>query len=223
MRRMMAAGIVMASLTGCAGASSTTVTVSSPARTVTVRSRSAASSHARTRAARATAAATRCDPNISVSGGSCGLAENTFYAYWASQGASSFTAADYSGVSHHLSCAGSITIVCASSDGARITFSQAAVAAYTPSEAAAYAAAHGLPAPGSTPGNPSTSTRASASTGTAEGPGSYSHAGDAAFCSTHACIANFPNGNGYVVQCTDGTWSHSGGLSGACSDHGGES
>jgi hypothetical protein len=24
------------------------------------------------------------------------------------------------------------------------------------------------------------------------------------------------------VQCTDGEWSHSGGLSGACSDHGGE-
>ncbi len=43
------------------------------------------------------------------------------------------------------------------------------------------------------------------------------------FCDTHQCIENFPNGNGYVVQCNDGMWSQSGGISGACSDHGGES
>lgn len=55
-----------------------------------------------------------------------------------------------------------------------------------------------------------------------EGPGSTSHATDAEFCSTHQCIENFPNGNGSIVQCADGEWSHSGGLSGACSDHGGE-
>ena len=42
------------------------------------------------------------------------------------------------------------------------------------------------------------------------------------FCSTHTCIANFDQGNGYIVQCADGEWSHSGGLSGACSYHGGE-
>jgi hypothetical protein len=42
------------------------------------------------------------------------------------------------------------------------------------------------------------------------------------FCDTHTCIPNFPNGNGYIVQCSDGEWSHSGGLSGACSWHGGE-
>ena len=60
------------------------------------------------------------------------------------------------------------------------------------------------------------------SPGPSEGLGSFSHSGDAQFCATHACIANFPNGNGTVVQCTDGEWSHSGGLSGACSDHGGE-
>jgi hypothetical protein len=55
-----------------------------------------------------------------------------------------------------------------------------------------------------------------------EGPGSPSHTGDTQFCETHKCIANFPNGNGAVVECNDGEWSHSGGLSGACSDHGGE-
>jgi len=44
----------------------------------------------------------------------------------------------------------------------------------------------------------------------------------AAFCDTHSCIANFDSGNGYIVQCADGMWSHSGGLQGACSWHGGE-
>lgn len=57
---------------------------------------------------------------------------------------------------------------------------------------------------------------------TVEGPGSSSHATDAQFCSTHECIENFGSGHGYIVQCADGQWSHSGGLSGACSDHGGE-
>jgi hypothetical protein len=42
------------------------------------------------------------------------------------------------------------------------------------------------------------------------------------FCDTHSCIDNFTNGTGYVVQCADGTWSHSGGRPGACSWHGGE-
>jgi hypothetical protein len=56
----------------------------------------------------------------------------------------------------------------------------------------------------------------------AEGAGSLSHSGDAQFCSTHQCIANFSNGRGAVVECKDGEWSHSGGISGACSSHGGE-
>ncbi len=33
---------------------------------------------------------------------------------------------------------------------------------------------------------------------------------------------NFNEGNGSVVQCADGTYSHSGGIQGACSHHGGE-
>jgi hypothetical protein len=53
-------------------------------------------------------------------------------------------------------------------------------------------------------------------------PGSTTGTSAADFCTTHTCIPNFPNGNGYIVQCADGEWSHSGGLSGACSDHGGE-
>jgi hypothetical protein len=68
-----------------------------------------------------------------------------------------------------------------------------------------------------------TNTNPGTGTGTtSEGPGSLTHAGDAQFCSSHSCIPSFSNGNGAVVQCVDGEWSHSGGLSGACSDHGGE-
>lgn len=42
------------------------------------------------------------------------------------------------------------------------------------------------------------------------------------FCAAHRCIDNFEEGRGSIVQCADGMWSHSGGLSGACSWHGGE-
>jgi hypothetical protein len=56
----------------------------------------------------------------------------------------------------------------------------------------------------------------------AGGSGGTVSGGGGGFCSTHQCTGNFSNGNGYVVQCEDGEWSHSGGLSGACSYHGGE-
>lgn len=53
-------------------------------------------------------------------------------------------------------------------------------------------------------------------------PGSTSHEGDVQFCSEHECIGDFEGEDGYVVECSDGTYSHAGGISGACSDHGGE-
>ena len=43
-------------------------------------------------------------------------------------------------------------------------------------------------------------------------------------CDGHACIDNYKRDmalGGRVVQCHDGTWSHGGGLSSACSGHGG--
>jgi hypothetical protein len=43
------------------------------------------------------------------------------------------------------------------------------------------------------------------------------------FCNYFNCILSFwSSTNGYVVECQDATYSHSGGRSGACSDHGGE-
>jgi hypothetical protein len=52
--------------------------------------------------------------------------------------------------------------------------------------------------------------------------GSPSHTGDQKFCEEHECIGSFTSEEGTVVECSDGTYSHAGGLSGACSDHGGE-
>jgi hypothetical protein len=44
----------------------------------------------------------------------------------------------------------------------------------------------------------------------------------ASVCDYFDCIPNFPNGIGYMVECKDGTYSMSGGRSGACSHHSGE-
>ena len=41
------------------------------------------------------------------------------------------------------------------------------------------------------------------------------------FCDVHQCIPSFDAGRGSIVQCADGEWSHSGGVQGACSSHGG--
>jgi hypothetical protein len=41
-------------------------------------------------------------------------------------------------------------------------------------------------------------------------------------CNYFDCIDNFWNGNGYMVECNDGTYSMSGGIEDVCSDHNGE-
>jgi len=42
------------------------------------------------------------------------------------------------------------------------------------------------------------------------------------FCNYFSCIQSFwDQTNGYVIQCSDGMFSHSGGVSGSCSHHGG--
>lgn len=41
------------------------------------------------------------------------------------------------------------------------------------------------------------------------------------FCSKFACIPAFDRGPGYVVECADGLFSHSGGVRGVCYFHGG--
>jgi hypothetical protein len=61
------------------------------------------------------------------------------------------------------------------------------------------------------------------SSGEEDEVGSPSHATDSQFCSEHECIGSFETEPGTIVECSDGAYSHSGGLSGACSHHGGES
>ena len=54
-------------------------------------------------------------------------------------------------------------------------------------------------------------------------PGNLIYNPPSTFCSYFNCIPSFWNStNGYVVECADATFSHSGGRSGACSYHGGE-
>lgn len=43
------------------------------------------------------------------------------------------------------------------------------------------------------------------------------------FCTYFNCIATFWRGRGYAIQCRDGTYGKSGGISGSCSGHGGNS
>ena len=53
--------------------------------------------------------------------------------------------------------------------------------------------------------------------------GKYIHSPASNFCVYFSCIASFWQfPNGYVTECVDGRYSHSGGISGACSSHGGE-
>ncbi len=52
--------------------------------------------------------------------------------------------------------------------------------------------------------------------------GSYIYSPPSNFCSYFSCIASFwKSTNGYVEQCVDGMFSHSGGRQGSCSYHGG--
>src|SRR6202022_1431590 len=52
--------------------------------------------------------------------------------------------------------------------------------------------------------------------------GNFIYSPPANFCSYFSCIPSFwKSTNGYVEQCADGMFSHSGGRQGSCSYHGG--
>lgn len=167
-------------------------------------SASSASSSASSTPATATAAATStstrtsCGDITTNTDTSCPFARNVKAAYDANPGSTVQASSPVTGLVYTMTCsqAGS-TVTCTGGHNARLSFLSAA-------------------------GN-GTGTVSSTTTPVAvEGPESPSHATDAQFCKMYSCIPNFSNGNGTIVQCRDGQWSHSGGLSGACSDHGGE-
>jgi hypothetical protein len=173
------------------------------------------------------------------------LAENTFYEVYASRNLqekyravmvhSPATNKDYELDCNH---SGSL-IACTSSPLSQdiyVSFPQAAIAAYTESQASAYASKRDVGHPGVTAAHRIEETEArpavpkpesgegeeGSSSGGEDEVGSSSHATDAKFCSEHECIGSFTTEGGTVVECSDGTYSHAGGISGACSHHGGE-
>ena len=78
------------------------------------------------------------------------------------------------------------------------------------------------PAPSAPATTAATATSSAPTAPAIEGVGSLSHATDAEFCGMNTCIGNFTGEGGTIIQCVDGTYSHAGGISGACSRHGGE-
>lgn len=186
-----------------------------------------------------------CDTNIVANAGtSCALAENTFYEYYEASrngNVQSFGVHSPStGRDYELGCqtAGGLVgcVGSPTSTGIYVSFPAAAVVAYTPAQAHAYAASRDIghpkaaakprsspaPAPESPPAREPPPAPESEPSGETDEVGSSSHATDAEFCSEHECIGSFTTEEGTIVECSDETYSHAGGISGACSHHGGE-
>jgi hypothetical protein len=179
-----------------------------------------------------------CDTNIVAnSNTSCDFAENAFYEYYKTESGTDKIEVPlmvYSPTTHQnyeLGCEQSHGLVgCTSSptsDDIYLSFPTAAVLDYTESQASAYARTRDVGHPGapaaSAPPEESSSPGGGHESSGEDEVGSYSHSGDEAFCSMHECIGDFEGENGYIVECSDGTFSHAGGISGSCSDHGGNS
>ena len=169
---------------------------------------------------------TQCDANIRVRTATttCPFAENVFVAFWTNQTYDGVRLSAYSPAAGHefdLECTpGEGAVVCTAGDGGEVTFSQTAVDAYTLSQAKRYVASHDVgarafPWTGSHP----TSNAPPSSPPSTQAPAPS--APDTSSTPAGGNIPNYENGNGYRVQCTDGTYSHSGGIQGACSHHGG--
>ena len=167
---------------------------------------------------------TRCNTNITAKTGTttCPFAHNVFYAYWRHGSPSIRAYSPATGVTYRLRCdatAGRVT--CTANDGAVVRFSTASIDHYTSANARAYAGSHDL-GHASTPSVRAPETPPSDPPPVVAPPASPpADTGTEDFCTTHDCIPNYPNGNGSTVQCSDGSFSHSGGIQGACSHHGG--
>ncbi len=137
--------------------------------------------------------------------GSCSFARAVQRAYKAAPGARIAVRSPVSGRKYAMRCQKkrSHVIDCGGADRVLVAF--AYVATVPPPKP---------PPPAATATTAPPATRTVPPPPAIEGPSSTSHATDAQFCTTHQCIANFPNSNGAIVKCVDGEWSHSGGLSG---------
>jgi hypothetical protein len=176
-------------------------------------------SHRQRRLRRSVSAAfATCDANISVRAATttCPFAQNIFYGYW-QPGGGDFTA--YSPVSqrtYDVSCKDGNTIVCTAGDGAEVRFGVRAVDLYDQEQADAYAASHDL--------GPGASADDAYDEGSYDDYDAYEDEGyndGDGITEPGENIPYYDEGDGYRVRCEDGTYSHSGGIQGACSHHGG--
>lgn len=184
-----------------------------------------------------------CDTNIVAnSQTSCALAENAFYEVYESRNVQEKYRAVmvYSPATHknyELGCNHSGPLIaCTSSPLSQsiyLSFPQAAIDAYTETQAAVYARTHDVGHPGITAAmrverketseaspTPELESAPEAEQEPREAPNNHSE--DEPLCSTHECIGDYEKEPGTVVECADGTYSHAGGIQGACSHHGGE-
>jgi hypothetical protein len=145
----------------------------------------------------------------------CEFAQNTFWHYWTSAESSALQV--WSPAAHttfEVACGADYSrVVCTTPDDGVVRFPLAALDRYSQAQADAYAAGHDLgPDPyESLPAEPPPSSE----------PG-YAPAPEPSYTPpSGGNIPNYENGRGYRVQCSDGMYSHSGGIQGACSGHGG--
>jgi hypothetical protein len=222
MKRLVVGGVLLLILIGALTNGSKHSTQSSTATTPL--SPPAAAPSPRPSQRPAGAPVTHCDQNIAVGPHtSCGFANNVFEAYaqvltsGATSAPESVAATSPStGKTYSLNCsvAGGGIVTCNTASGAEVTFPHWAARVYNQPAP---------PSPSPPPsGEPPPSEPPSSSSGEEDEVGSSSHATDAQFCSQHECIGSFETEGGTIVECSDGSYSHAGGISGACSHHGGE-
>lgn len=171
-----------------------------------------------------------CDANISARAKTttCGFAQNVFYSFWQegipddSQNAiHAFSPA--SGENYAVACSTdeADNVTCVAGDGAEVHFRLSAVRQYDQEQATRYAATHDL-------GPQARAAEQAVDPGNgygAEDPVPSSETSEAAPADADPPlderIPNYDEGRGSPVQCSDGMWSQSGGIQGACSGHGG--
>jgi hypothetical protein len=238
----LAAVVLVGAIASCGSANdqkptktvTVTKTVASPTSSTSsggtraIASSDGASRPARKRHAKLPPGQVMCDANIRVKRATttCRFAENVFVAYWAHEnypGSGAITAySPKAGRNFQVACArGASRVTCTTSDDAEIGFSHAAVARYSLSQAKAYVAASDVgdvTFPWEKPDSPGGSDNVTPSYTT---PDATPSVPDTSPTPPGQNIPNYDNGRGYRVQCADGTYSHSGGIRGACSHHGG--
>ena len=232
MKRLLVIGVLLAILVGALsshGKNSTHTTAANEPLTPTTPAVAQPAHHA------ARVRYTKCDQNISAGPHTtCGFADNVFRAFARQVSNEGSEPADYAvqatspatGKTYRMSCrTTNETTECSGGKGAHVEFPLNAAQIYyqPPAPKTETPPSHEAP---ESEGEEAEETEPEEPSGGGSSEedevGSSSHATDAQFCSEHECIGSFETEGGTIVECSDGTYSHAGGISGACSHHGGE-